>query len=69
MERKRVEKRLPHTPWRKVGAGTGGVAVGQLSELFFRGRGRGANQSVGRDNDGNSGVGSTSSHTSVLFEF
>jgi hypothetical protein len=38
------------------------VAVEQLSELCFRVRGRGANQSVGRDQDENPGVGSMSPH-------
>src|ERR1700733_4377477 len=41
-----------------LGAGTGAVAVEQLSELCFRRSGRGANQSVGQDKDENPGVGS-----------
>ena len=63
--RKRIEKlRYMHRNpvVRGVGAGTGAVAVEQLSELCFRGRGRGANQSVERDQDENPGVGSMSPH-------
>jgi hypothetical protein len=36
--------------------------LSRLSELFFRGRGRGTNQSMGRDQNENPGVGGMSPH-------
>ena len=41
---------------------TGAVVVEQLSELCFRGRGRGANQSVGRGQDENRAASGMSPH-------
>src|SRR5580692_1723704 len=46
----------------RISAGAGALVVEQLSELCFRRRGRGANQSVGRSQDKNSDAGCMSSH-------
>ena len=62
---KRIEKLRYHAPESGragTGAGTGAVAVEQLSELCFRRRGSSANQSVGQDKDENPGVGSMNPH-------
>jgi REP element-mobilizing transposase RayT len=62
---KRIGETALHAPQSRkpgVGARTGAVAVEQLSQFCFRGRGRGANQSVGRGQDENPRPGCMSPH-------
>src|SRR5579863_970295 len=52
----------PESGGARIGAGSGAVAVEQLSKLRFRGSGRGANQSVGRGQAKNRDAGGLSPH-------